>query len=65
MSVATLSLSWQAFEATWIEACKVEGSVMMVPSDYDFLVGPITFSGSHCEKNIVFQVYTFSPLIFL
>ncbi|KAH0650037.1 hypothetical protein KY284_029949 [Solanum tuberosum] len=46
----------KAFEATWIEACKVEGSIMMVPSDYDFLVGPISFSGSHCEKNIVFQL---------
>ncbi|XP_075077087.1 polygalacturonase-like [Nicotiana tabacum] len=43
----------KAFEATWIEACKVEGSTMMVPSDYDFLVGPISFSGPHCEENIV------------
>ncbi|MCD9638584.1 hypothetical protein HAX54_022644 [Datura stramonium] len=46
----------KAFEATWIEACKVEGSIMMVPSDYDFLVGPISFSGPHCEENIGFQL---------
>lgn len=37
---------------------------MMVPSDYDFLVGPISFSGTNCEKNLVFQVYKFTPLSF-
>ncbi|XP_009769209.1 polygalacturonase At1g48100 isoform X1 [Nicotiana sylvestris] len=44
----------KTFEAAWIEACKVEGSTIVVPSDYDFLVGPISFSGPHCEENIVF-----------
>lgn len=28
----------------------------MVPSEYVFLVGPISFSGPYCEANIVFQV---------
>ncbi|KAF3637451.1 hypothetical protein FXO38_23693 [Capsicum annuum] len=45
----------KAFEATWIEACNDEGSTIMVPTDYGFLVGPIIFSGLHCEENIVFQ----------
>ncbi|XP_016574353.2 polygalacturonase At1g48100 isoform X1 [Capsicum annuum] len=46
----------KAFEATWIEACNDEGSTIMVPPDYGFLVGPIIFSGLHCEENIVFQL---------
>nr|GME00781.1 polygalacturonase At1g48100-like [Ipomoea batatas] len=29
---------------------------MVVPSEYVFLVGPISFSGPYCEKNIVFQL---------
>ena len=27
-----------------------------VPSGYEFLVGPISFSGPNCQPNIVFQV---------
>ncbi|KAG6383991.1 hypothetical protein SASPL_156218 [Salvia splendens] len=43
----------QAFEAAWAAACKVEASVVNVPSDYVFHVGPISFSGpilstQHC-----------------
>nr|GMD98798.1 polygalacturonase At1g48100-like [Ipomoea batatas] len=46
----------KAFQATWAAACKVEASTMVVPSEYVFLVGPISFSGPYCEKNIVFQL---------
>lgn len=39
----------QAFQAAWADACKVEASTMMVPSGYEFLVGPISFSGPYCH----------------
>lgn len=46
----------QAFQATWAAACEVEISTMIIPSDYEFLMGPISFDGPYCQKNIVFQV---------
>ncbi|CAI0386307.1 unnamed protein product [Linum tenue] len=46
----------QAFQAAWAAACKVERSVMLVPEKYQFLVGPISFSGPYCQKGITFQV---------
>ncbi|XP_010473235.1 PREDICTED: polygalacturonase At1g48100-like [Camelina sativa] len=46
----------QAFEAAWASACKVEASTMVIPPDYIFLVGPISFSGPYCQANIVFQL---------
>ncbi|CAI9092940.1 OLC1v1028314C2 [Oldenlandia corymbosa var. corymbosa] len=46
----------KAFEAAWASACKVEASTIIVPSDYTFLVGPISFSGPYCQHNIVFQL---------
>ncbi|XP_078431244.1 polygalacturonase At1g48100-like [Wolffia australiana] len=46
----------KAFMAAWAVACKVEGSTVYVPEDYDFLVGPISFSGPYCQPNIVFQL---------
>lgn len=46
----------QAFQAAWAAACKVEASVINVPADYVFHVGPISFSGPYCQHNIVFQV---------
>ncbi|KAH9605700.1 hypothetical protein KSS87_019845 [Heliosperma pusillum] len=46
----------KAFEAAWAAACKVESSTMLIPSGYQFLVGPISFSGPYCQKDIVFQV---------
>ena len=47
----------QAFEAAWAAACKVEGSTMVVPYGFVFLVKPITFSGPNCQPNIQFQVH--------
>lgn len=47
---------WQAFQAAWAAACKVESSTIIIPSKYEFLVGPISFSGPYCQHNIVFQV---------
>ncbi|XP_042382302.1 polygalacturonase At1g48100-like isoform X1 [Zingiber officinale] len=46
----------KAFEAAWATACKVGGSVMVVPAEFEFLVGPISFSGPYCQTNIVFQL---------
>lgn len=46
----------KAFQATWAEACKVESSTMLVPADYVFFVGPISFSGPYCKPNIIFQL---------
>ncbi|KAD4384774.1 hypothetical protein E3N88_24942 [Mikania micrantha] len=46
----------KAFEGAWAAACKVAGSKIIVPSLYNFLLGPITFSGPFCQKNIIFQV---------
>ncbi|KAM0026986.1 putative endo-polygalacturonase [Helianthus debilis subsp. tardiflorus] len=46
----------KAFQAAWANACKADASMMIVPSGYKFLVGPTSFSGSNCHKNIVFQL---------
>uniref|UniRef100_A0ACD5TD92 Uncharacterized protein n=1 Tax=Avena sativa TaxID=4498 RepID=A0ACD5TD92_AVESA len=46
----------QAFEAAWAAACKVEASMVLVPSELVFVVGPISFSGPNCEPNILFQL---------
>ncbi|GJR15344.1 polygalacturonase-like protein [Tanacetum coccineum] len=46
----------KAFQAAWADACKVEASTIIVPSDYKFLVGATSFSGSDCKKNIIFQI---------
>ncbi|XP_016481100.2 polygalacturonase At1g48100-like [Nicotiana tabacum] len=46
----------KAFQAAWAAACKVEASTIVVPSQYVFLVGPISFSGPYCQHNIVFQL---------
>lgn len=54
-SITRLNLM-QAFEAAWAAACKVEASIMMVPAESVFLVGPMSFSGPYCQANIIFQV---------
>ncbi|EYU31250.1 hypothetical protein MIMGU_mgv1a019203mg [Erythranthe guttata] len=46
----------QAFRAAWAAACKIEASIVNVPAEYVFLVGPISFSGPYCQYNIVFQL---------
>ncbi|KAL2547011.1 Pectin lyase-like superfamily protein [Forsythia ovata] len=46
----------KAFQAAWAAACKVEASTVNIPSEYVFLVGPISFSGPYCQHNIVFQL---------
>uniref|UniRef100_A0A0R0F9B3 Polygalacturonase n=1 Tax=Glycine max TaxID=3847 RepID=A0A0R0F9B3_SOYBN len=45
-----------AFQEAWAEACKIESSTMLVPADYAFFVGPISFSGPYCKPSIVFQL---------
>ncbi|KAL8519084.1 hypothetical protein ACS0TY_010139 [Phlomoides rotata] len=46
----------KAFQAAWSAACKIEASVINVPAQYEFLVGPISFSGPYCQHNIIFQL---------
>ncbi|XP_052188368.1 LOW QUALITY PROTEIN: polygalacturonase At1g48100 [Diospyros lotus] len=46
----------KAFEAAWAEACKVKAPTVVVPSGSVFLLKPISFSGTDCESNIVFQL---------
>ncbi|KAG5534915.1 hypothetical protein RHGRI_022881 [Rhododendron griersonianum] len=46
----------KAFEAAWADACKVVASTMVVPSGPVFLLYPVSFSGTNCEPNIVFQL---------
>ncbi|AES96173.2 putative polygalacturonase [Medicago truncatula] len=46
----------KAFQATWAATCKVEASTMVIPANYIFYVGPISFSGPYCKANIVFQL---------
>ncbi|XWS69023.1 hypothetical protein CRYUN_Cryun04dG0144000 [Craigia yunnanensis] len=46
----------KAFQAAWAAACKVEASTVVVPVEFVFLVGPISFSGPYCQANIVFQL---------
>ncbi|KAF7829349.1 polygalacturonase [Senna tora] len=46
----------KAFQDTWAAACKVEASTMVVPANYVFYVGPISFSGPYCKPSIVFQL---------
>ncbi|OMO78245.1 Glycoside hydrolase, family 28 [Corchorus capsularis] len=46
----------KAFQAAWEGACKVEASTVVVPQEFVFLVGPISFSGPYCQANIVFQL---------
>ncbi|XVF84999.1 hypothetical protein PTKIN_Ptkin17bG0083800 [Pterospermum kingtungense] len=46
----------KAFQAAWAAACKVEGSIIVVPAEFVFLVGPVSFSGPYCQDNIVFQL---------
>ncbi|KAE8730221.1 pantothenate kinase 2-like [Hibiscus syriacus] len=48
--------SKQAFQDAWAAACKVEASTVVVPAEFVFLVGPISFSGPYCQANIVFQL---------
>ncbi|KDP26605.1 hypothetical protein JCGZ_17763 [Jatropha curcas] len=46
----------KAFQAAWAAACKVEASTMLIPAEYVFLVGPVSFSGPYCQADIVFQL---------
>ncbi|XVE92400.1 hypothetical protein REPUB_Repub01dG0094000 [Reevesia pubescens] len=46
----------KAFQDAWAAACKVEASMVVVPAEFVFLVGPISFSGPYCQPNIVFQL---------
>ena len=34
----------------------MEASTVLIPSELEFVVGPISFSGPYCKPNILFQV---------
>ncbi|KAK4763014.1 hypothetical protein SAY86_008782 [Trapa natans] len=46
----------KAFQDAWAAACKVEASTVLVPQGYEFLVGPISFSGPYCQADITFHL---------
>ncbi|KAL3749981.1 hypothetical protein ACJRO7_011023 [Eucalyptus globulus] len=46
----------KAFQDAWAASCDVEASTMVVPANYVFLVGPISFVGEHCQENIILQL---------
>ncbi|XP_044976441.1 polygalacturonase At1g48100-like isoform X2 [Hordeum vulgare subsp. vulgare] len=46
----------KAFQSAWAAACKQGASTVLVPSELEFLVGPISFSGPYCKPNILFQL---------
>ncbi|XP_020520413.1 polygalacturonase At1g48100 [Amborella trichopoda] len=45
----------KAFLATWAAACKVESAIFEVPSEFRFLIGPLTFRGP-CEPGLVLKI---------
>ncbi|KAI6684622.1 hypothetical protein NL676_030535 [Syzygium grande] len=46
----------KAFQDAWAASCNEEASTMVVPANYVFLVGPISFVGEHCQENIILQL---------
>uniref|UniRef100_A0A164TBN6 Polygalacturonase n=1 Tax=Daucus carota subsp. sativus TaxID=79200 RepID=A0A164TBN6_DAUCS len=45
----------KALEEAWKAACKVEGSILRIPSNYKFLIKPITLKGP-CMPHLLFQI---------
>ncbi|XP_057812618.2 polygalacturonase At1g48100-like [Cryptomeria japonica] len=45
----------KAFLAAWQAACEKDSATLLIPSDYQFLVGPLTFLGP-CKSNILFKI---------
>lgn len=45
----------KAFMSAWKAACAVESAVLLVPSDYIFIITSTIFSGP-CKPGLVFQV---------
>ncbi|KAH0675434.1 hypothetical protein KY290_026565 [Solanum tuberosum] len=45
----------KALEAAWEAACKVQGATLEIPTEFQFLINPITLQGP-CMPNFVFQV---------
>ncbi|KAK8512858.1 hypothetical protein V6N13_090397 [Hibiscus sabdariffa] len=46
----------EAFQAAWMDACKVVNSAVLVPARFTFLVGPVSFDGSNCQSKILFKL---------
>eukprot|EP00268_Persea_americana_P011858 TRINITY_DN14977_c0_g1_i1.p1 TRINITY_DN14977_c0_g1~~TRINITY_DN14977_c0_g1_i1.p1 ORF type:complete len:469 (-),score=57.32 TRINITY_DN14977_c0_g1_i1:581-1987(-) len=44
-----------AFKLAWKDACASESAVLLVPSDYNFMITSTIFSGP-CKRGLVFQV---------
>lgn len=45
----------QALEEAWKAACKVQGAVIQIPSNFKFLIKPITLKGP-CMPQLLLQV---------
>ncbi|KAG5604680.1 hypothetical protein H5410_026172 [Solanum commersonii] len=45
----------KALDAAWEAACKVQGATLEIPTEFQFLINPITLQGP-CMPNFVFQV---------
>ncbi|KAL6008713.1 hypothetical protein ACLOJK_021939 [Asimina triloba] len=45
----------EAFISAWKDACRVESGVVLVPSDYAFMIRSTIFSGP-CQRGLVLQV---------
>ncbi|XP_004239337.3 polygalacturonase At1g48100 [Solanum lycopersicum] len=45
----------KALETAWEAACKVQGATLEIPSEFQFLINPITLQGP-CMPNFVFQI---------
>nr|DAD34514.1 TPA_asm: hypothetical protein HUJ06_005154 [Nelumbo nucifera] len=45
----------KAFQAAWKAACKVPGATVEIPSEFKFLIRPITFQGP-CMPHLVLQI---------
>lgn len=45
----------QALVAAWKAACKVNGATVKIPSQFKFLINPITLQGP-CMPSLVLQV---------
>ncbi|MCL7037912.1 hypothetical protein MKW94_030345 [Papaver nudicaule] len=46
----------KALQAAWKAACLVEGGIVEIPSEFKFLIKPITLEGGPCKPHLVLQI---------
>ena len=52
----------QAFLAAWKMACTVTSGEVYIPSGFNFLVYPSTFTGP-CKEDLHFSVFSLNPWV--